>query len=298
MSKGTSSFGTPGILSDGLRFHSYSGDGRAAPYFFHARPDRHFYGHGVFSSDGRLLYTSENDFENGLGVIGVRDTTNGYRQIGEFSSYGIGPHDITLLGDGTTLVVANGGIETSPETGRRILNLAEMSPSLVYIDCNNGDLIEKHSLSADLHQLSIRHLTVTSNDRVVFGCQHKGPLGERPALMGYHDRGGKLQMRYAQPTVHHAMQNYVGSVEVDRSSEIIAASSPRGNLVTFWRAGDLSYLGQQRIKDGCGIAAVAGNSQFLLTSGEGEIAISGAKAETIRHMIKNSQFDNHAKRVR
>ena len=39
------------------------------PLWFTSREDRHFHGHGVFSRDGRLLYTTENDFEAGRGVI-------------------------------------------------------------------------------------------------------------------------------------------------------------------------------------------------------------------------------------
>ena len=42
-----------------------------------APPDRHFYGHGVFGRDGRLLYASENDFEGERGVIGVYDASRG-----------------------------------------------------------------------------------------------------------------------------------------------------------------------------------------------------------------------------
>ena len=80
--------------------------------------DRHFYGHGVFSLDGRLLYATENDFSGERGVIGVYDANADYRRIGELESHGIGPHDIHLLSDGETLVVANGGIATRPDLPR------------------------------------------------------------------------------------------------------------------------------------------------------------------------------------
>ena len=110
---------------------AFSTNSTRQPFHFFAKEDRHFYGHGVFSPNGKLLFTTENDFENGVGVIGIRDATDDYKQIGEFASFGIGPHDMALLDDGITLVVANGGLETSPETGRQILNLTEMEPSLV-----------------------------------------------------------------------------------------------------------------------------------------------------------------------
>ena len=46
-----------------------------------ASAGRHFYGHGAFSPDGALLYTSENRFEDGAGVIGVWDTARGWRAM-------------------------------------------------------------------------------------------------------------------------------------------------------------------------------------------------------------------------
>ena len=76
--------------------------GREAPVTLHSMAGRHFFGHGVFSPDGKLLYATENDFENTRGVIGIFDVAGGYRRIGEFDTYGIGPHEIILLPDGKT----------------------------------------------------------------------------------------------------------------------------------------------------------------------------------------------------
>ncbi|MGA7372925.1 MAG: DUF1513 domain-containing protein, partial [Methyloceanibacter sp.] len=42
-------------------------DGRA-PVWFTSKPDRHFFGHGVFSADGRLLHTTENHYKNAQGI--------------------------------------------------------------------------------------------------------------------------------------------------------------------------------------------------------------------------------------
>ncbi len=72
---------------------AFTANAKVPPVEFFAAPNRHFYGHGVFSPDGRLLYTTENDYENGAGVIGVRDAGAGYRQIGEFTSMASGRGD-------------------------------------------------------------------------------------------------------------------------------------------------------------------------------------------------------------
>ena len=76
---------------------SRSRSGSRPPVWFASKPDRHFFGHGAFSADGRLLYATENDYERARGMIGVRDATDGYRQIGEFPAHGMEPHDIALL---------------------------------------------------------------------------------------------------------------------------------------------------------------------------------------------------------
>jgi hypothetical protein len=48
-----------------------------------AAAGRHFYGHGSFTADGRHLLSSENDYAGGQGVVGVRDASDGYREVGE-----------------------------------------------------------------------------------------------------------------------------------------------------------------------------------------------------------------------
>ncbi len=81
-------------------------------------------------------------------MIGVRDATDGYKQIGEFPAHGLEPHDIALLADGRTMVIANGGIRTHPDRGDDELNLPEMQPSLVYVDIATGDLLEEQQSRA------------------------------------------------------------------------------------------------------------------------------------------------------
>lgn len=273
-------------------------DGRRKPVWFRTRDDRHFYGHGVFSPDGRRLFSTENDYDGATGVIGVRDAGDGYRQIGEFSSHGIGPHDMAFLSDKRTLVIANGAMQTHPSTGRTILNLPTMRPSLVYLDSTTGDLIEEHVLSHDLHQLSIRHLRVAADDTVVIGCQHQGPLSERPPLIGFHRRGEEVNLVEAPVQTHLAMENYIGSVAIDRSGEVSALSSPRGSIVTYWHVASKRYLGETRLPDVCGLAPRPGVRKFLLTSGTGRIETLHA-ADAISVVRANPalmafQWDNHA----
>ena len=271
---------------------------QGAAKFITTRADRHFYGHGAYSTDGKLLYATENDFENSKGVIGIRDATDGYRWIGEFSTEGTGPHDLAILSDRRTLVIANGGIDTAPEFGREMLNLAEMHPTLAYIDLHSGELLEQHDLGAGLSQLSIRHLAVAPDDTVIFGCQYEGPKTQQPPLVGFHRRGQVPQMVAPPAPILRAMRNYVGSVSVDCTGAIAATSAPRGGIVVYWDVVSRGYLGETRLADACGISPAALAGQFLLTSGTGEMRLGPAglalpdsqTAET----LKAYAWDNHA----
>jgi uncharacterized protein len=263
------------------------------PIWFESKPDRHFFGHGVFSTDGRLLYTTENDYDHGRGVIGVRDATNGYKQIGELAGHGVGPHDVALLSDGRTSVIANGGILTHPDSYRDELNLNIMQPSLVYADLETGDLSEQHKLGPEMHQLSIRHLAVAQNDTVVFGCQYHGPDEDTPPLIGFHRRGEQPVVMWTPGTTQGALRNYIGSVTADASGSIVAASAPRGGLITYWDVAARRFLGTCALGDGCGVAPTHHSASFLLTSGEGWLA-TGEADGTMSRQSSSYHWDNHA----
>jgi len=267
------------------------------PAWFASKPGRHFFGHGVYAADGKLLYTTENDYEHAAGMIGVRDATDGYRQIGEFPAHGMEPHDTALLGDGRTMVIANGGIQTHPDRGSDELNLADMQPSLVYVDVITGDLLEEHRLAPTLHQLSIRHLAVAAADAIVFGCQYRGPEQDAPALIGFHRRGETPVIAEAPAATQAGLRNYIGSVAADRSGGIVAASAPKGGLVTYWDVAGRRYLGACNLSDGCGLAPTHRSASFLLTSGEGWLVTAEASGAMARQ-ASDFQWDNHAILVR
>ncbi|SLN42863.1 hypothetical protein PSA7680_02133 [Pseudoruegeria aquimaris] len=188
---------------------------------------RHFYGHGTFSMDGTTLFTTENDYDGGRGVIGVWNAENGYRRLGEFDSGGTGPHDIQRLPDGKTLVVANGGIETHPDTGRLKLNIPTMRPNLTYLS-PEGRLLEKIELGPAHQKNSIRHLAVDATGTVAFAMQWQGADSPELPLLGLHDRSGN-QLRFAAAASIPRMKGYLGSVATTPDGGTLATTSPRGS---------------------------------------------------------------------
>lgn len=265
--------------------------GRAEPLSIAAAPGRHFFGHGVFSPDGRLLYATENDVEAAAGLIGVYDATDGFRRVGEFPTHGMDPHELLLVPDGRMLAVANGGIETHPDFGRAKLNLATMKPSLVFLDRLTGSLVESHELAPGLHQLSIRHMDLDAAGRVWFGCQYEGPALDRPPLVGTARLGEELALLDIPPDILSGFRNYIGSVAANLAAGTVAISSPQGNRMAVIDATTGKVVADRTLTEVCGIAA--DRDGYLATTGEGRILrASGDEA-----MLPGYVWDNHILRI-
>ncbi|WP_243611300.1 DUF1513 domain-containing protein [Shimia aestuarii] len=250
---------------------------------------RHFYGHGAFSMDGNTLFTTENDFEAGQGVIGVWDRSAGYRRIGEFASGGVGPHQICRLPGRETLVVANGGIETHPDAGRAKLNIPMMEPNLAYLSPEGAE-IEVMELPREMHMNSIRHIAVRDDGMVAFGMQWQGDRAQAPVLFGAHRLGEEVRLLQPTPEQHAALNAYVGSVTFSQDGREVAISSPRGGVVQVIDLEGMRVARSVAMADVCGIGANAAG--FVLTSGDGRVAryVGDRLEETGRQDIR---WDNH-----
>ena len=256
-----------------------------------AAPGRHFYGHGVFSPDGQTLLCSENAFDAGDGVIGIYAKAKRWARSGELASHGIGPHQIGLLGDGNTLVVANGGILTHPDMPRIKRNLDSMQPNLAYIDRRDGRLLRRFEPPARWHQLSIRHIDIAPDDSVAVAMQYQGSPLQQPPLIALQRGEQPLQFLQAPAEIQPRLRNYCGSVRFSRDGSTLAVSSPRGGLVTLWRA-DGAFLGSHQQADVCGIASDA--NRFVFSDGGGRLQALGASGQTaLLSENPGLHWDNH-----
>ncbi len=263
-----------------------------------AAPGRHYYGHGTFTADGKVLFAPENAFdqeESDVGVIGVYDATDGYRRVGEMKAGGIGPHDVRLIDGERTMVVAVGGILTHPDMGRAKLNLDRMRPSLTYLDRESGAILEQVAPAPENHQASMRHLGVGPDGEVVIVAQFEGDPRARPPLVLVHRRGGEAHWLSAPDAIQARMRNYCGSAAVDVSGTVAAASHPRGGLVTFWSLTEKRFLWAAEAPDGCGVAADGRPGGFLVTSGGGGAitALDGVERPVGGAWLDSLHWDNH-----
>lgn len=281
-----------------------------------AAPGRHFYGHGAFSADGRLLYASENDYDGERGVIGVYDVRAGFARVGELPSHGLGPHEILLLNNGRTLAVANGGVLTHPDFPRQKLNLEDMMPSLALMNAADGELLQRINLPRELSRLSIRHMAQARDGSLWWGGQFYGdPQADVPLLGHLQPDGNHSLIRWP---VFSWLKNYVSSVRADPARDLIAVTSSRAGMAWTVRVPDGEPVTPHVIRDVSGIvtghhaagglsnrAGAGEQTGFLFSDGAGAVraehsdptgsALTGPKSLTPepRWQLNDVRWDNH-----
>jgi hypothetical protein len=257
---------------------------KGEPIVIAAAEGRHFYGHGSFSPDGRILYASENDFDANRGMIGLYDATDRFTRIGEFETYGVGPHDMTVSDDGRMLVVANGGIETHPDFGRTKLNLQSMQPSLTLIDALTGALIEKHSLPPHWAKVSTRHVDIDDSGRIWFACQYEGNRNDLPPLVGSFARGEELRFVELPEETTRRLSNYVGAIAVNRKDGLVGVTSPKGGTSVSIDAKSGRVVREDVVPDAAGIAPAAGG--FAVSSYDGDFLAARSNVAWDQHIVR------------
>lgn len=242
---------------------------------------RHYYGHGVYSNDGRFLYATEGEQGSSRGIIGVYEVALGYLKVAEFSGFGLGPHEIIIMPD-DTLAIGVGGVHTD---GRVPQNLATMTPSLSYLS-PSGDLLEQVRL-AD-HQLSIRHLAHDGAKTVLCGQQYRGEPDAFVPLLAMHQQGSALIPLQAEPEQWARFNHYIASIAA--TEDWILATSPRGNCYGIWSKQSQKLVELASLADASGV--VAQGDTFKVSSGAGSV-VSQTEPNEKRILRSGIQWDNH-----
>jgi hypothetical protein len=158
------------------------GGAKQKPHWHWIDGDRRFNGHAAASADGAMLWTTETDLETAEGRLGVRNPGS-LEKVDEWTTHGMDPHELLLLPQRVgafpagTLMVANGGIATLPETGRTKRDTARMDASLVALHPRTGERLGQWRL-ADPY-LSVRHLAWDArHQRLGIALQAEHPTPE------------------------------------------------------------------------------------------------------------------------
>lgn len=255
---------------------------------------RVFSGHGRFIDGGTRFLAVEIERESGQGVVTRRVVEAGFAIEAEWTSSGLGPHDMlqVALPRGGALVVANGGVEphTPEAVGAEIAGA-----SVALLDPVTGETRAVATLGDDLASLSLRHLACVPGGLTVVAAQDLLADGvARPLL--YAVEGESLRAFDAPEEEWRGLRTYVGSVAVDASGQFLAAASPRGNRIAVWQR-DGRFIGSLPLVDGCGLSPTRERGQFLATSGLGEVVLIGVdegEVGVIARRRQSMRFDNHA----
>ncbi|NUW72934.1 DUF1513 domain-containing protein [Vibrio mediterranei] len=243
--------------------------------------NRHFYGHGVYSNDGRWLYATEGERSSSRGIIGVYDVANGYKKIEEFTGFGLGPHEVIVMAD-DSLVVGVGGVHTN---GRQPKNLATMQPSLSYLS-PQGELLEQATLGD--HHKSIRHLAHDGDTTVLTGQQYRGEAEEYVPLVAIHQRGSVMEELGGEPEQWARFNHYIASIAATETH--ILATSPRGSCYGIWDKTTRELLEINSLPDASGV--VVRNGDFHVSSGAGQVIKINPQLDKQR-FYSGIQWDNH-----
>lgn len=248
---------------------------------------RHFYGHGAFSADGTKLYATENHIESGEGRVSVWDAAAGYQRIGEFSSGGIGPHEILRAPDGT-LLVANGGLRTHPDQEREDLNKDSMSPNLAWLSPETGEILEIAEPPAEMIKNSLRHLAMRPDGLAAVALQWHGPARRLAPLLALHRRGEPIA--YLSGPDQPKMKAYAGSVAFSGEGGEVAIASPPGGQAQIFDPDARVWLRSVAAEDVCGLAP--GPQGLLGAGGTGGLWRLAETAEPLL-LSKDLAWDNH-----
>ena len=248
-----------------------------------APSNRRYYGHAAFNTTGNLAYLTENNLDSSQGVIGIYDVKKQFKRIGEFPSYGIGPHAICFDKQRECLVIANGGVKTHPSSGRKKMNISTMQSNLAFINPVDGSLIDIEVLDEECRFNSIRHLDIDANSNVFISLQNQKINSQQTLLAIYRHNDKSLLPCRIPSEFEPNLKRYLGDISLDHSENFFTTTSPKGNLVLLYHA-DGRFIAAHEIKDVCGVSQTNQANEFIVTTGNGEIYslhISGNKHASV-----------------
>ena len=235
-----------------------------------AKPNRHYYGHGVFSRGGDQLFVVETDMDTGAGLLSVRETS-GYKEVEAFPTYGDRPHDCVPIDDGRVLVVTNGGGELGGKS----------EPCVTYVDVASRKLLEKVCFGDP--KINAGHIAIGRDGSLAVVSAPRDGLPAQTSSGGINLRSGKRKPeRMRGPDA--VMAKVVGeslSVCIHDERGIVGVTNPMGGIVTFWNLKNKKLAGYYECESPRGIELTRDRSAFVVGFGK-HASIVLIDAETLR----------------
>ncbi|MEO8630550.1 MAG: DUF1513 domain-containing protein [Betaproteobacteria bacterium] len=216
---------------------------------------RWFYGHGAFSADGSLLYSTETINAAQRGVIGVRDGST-LQYLGEFPTFGENPHDCHLIDAGKVLVISNGGgaLDTA------------LKPCVTWVDTQTRTLLDRQELPSE--RFNTGHLGLSETEGLVVVSAPRKGLTERDlGAVSLRRNDSRLEIMAEPDTVTSRMFGEALSVAIHEPSGTAAVTHPGGNMVTFWSTRSATLLKVLDLPFARGVALTQDGENFIVSYG-------------------------------
>lgn len=215
---------------------------------------RYFYGHGAYSLDGSLIYSTETILKTGDGVIAIRDAKT-LDIIGEFPSFGKEPHECKLIDGGQTMVVTNGGG-----------NIQGDAPCVTYIDVASQKLIEKVELNNA--RLNTGHASVSNTGSLVVVSAPRSGLGKQNlGGVSIRPHGETMKTATSPVMIANRMQGEALSVAIHSEANIAAVTHPDGNMVTIWSLQNRQLIKVIELEKPRGVELTTNMKNFVVSYG-------------------------------
>lgn len=117
-----------------------------------------FYGHSIYTSDGKYLICSMNSEKEMKGFISIRDAST-LSEVRRFSSYGLMPHQVRWFIQDKSIIVVNSYPDKDDKN--------QGHSNVCIIDVKTGDIIKKYETSIQRHS----HFTLTKKKEELIICR-------------------------------------------------------------------------------------------------------------------------------
>ncbi len=234
---------------------------------------RAFYGHGVFSSDGSVLFVAENHLPTKKGLVSIWDGKS-LASLGEFPTYGENPHDCVLTDGGKTLVITNGG-GNFPDGD---------APCVTFIDVKTRKLLERRTFTNP--RVNAGHVELSKRgDLAVVSAPRDGLPNVGLGAISLGARSGGLVTMTQPEEIVSGMAGETLSISIHERSRTVVATSPLGDQLSFWSFDGQKHRNSLRVANPRGVTQTLDREYFVVCHGA-EATLSFFSTRTLEHAPK------------
>jgi hypothetical protein len=226
-----------------------------------ALPGSIFYGHGVFSDDGKLMYSSELDPKDSRGIVSIRDFKSG-KYLGNFPTFGTGPHDLKIIRNGSAMLIVNSGfIDEAYKEKIRPEN------EVVCVDIKAQKELWRYE-PPKVRQF-IQHVAMNDKEEVAIGFVNVGD--ESLVNVAIRKKDGTATFPAETATPAEIYGKYAFGLAISPNGEILGTAHPDG-IVNLWEMASGKLIKTIKCVMPHGIVAVnAPTDCFIVTYNNGSI---------------------------